>query len=128
MNDYKHIRVAVKGYRRLRTSDVISRHRDHLMWLEQALREPFDGETFVATHHAPHPSVLECFSDALAAAYASDLSELILKYRPSVWFFGHCRGVKGAHVGETQLINVSLGYPDEVLDPAARIRDLIFEI
>ncbi|WP_300020065.1 metallophosphoesterase [uncultured Roseobacter sp.] len=92
VNDYKHIRVAAKGYRRLRTSDVISRHRDHLMWLERALREPFDGETFVATHHAPHSGVLECFSDALAAAYASDLSELTLKYRPSRWFFGHCHG------------------------------------
>ena len=33
-----------------------------------------------------------------------------------------------AKVGNTQLINVSLGYPEEVADPAACIRDLIFEI
>lgn len=128
MNDYKHIRVAAKGYRRLRTSDVILKHRDHLTWLEQALSEPFDGQTFVATHHAPHPSVLDGFSDGVAAAYASDLSALILKHRPERWFFGHCHGAKNARVGETQLINVSLGYPDEVVDPADRIRDLVFEI
>ena len=128
MNDYKHIRVAAKGYGRLRTTDVITRHRDHLMWLEQALSEPFDGETFVATHHSPHPSVLDDFSDEIAAAYASDLSALILKYRPERWFFGHCYGVKNARVGGTQLINVSLGYPDEVADPADRIQDLTFEL
>lgn len=128
MNDYRHIRVAAKGYRRLRVSDVVSKHWDHLNWLEQALDESFDGETFVATHHAPHPSVLESFPGDLAAAYASDLTKLILKYRPARWFFGHCHGVKNARVGDTQLINVSLGYPDEVPDPANRIRDLIFEI
>ncbi|MDW3224911.1 MAG: hypothetical protein R8G34_18840 [Paracoccaceae bacterium] len=92
---------------------------------KQALSEPFDGETFVATHHSPHPSVLDGFLNDLAAAYASDLSALILKHRPERWLFGHCHGAKNTRVGETKLINVSLGYPDEVADPADRIRDLI---
>ncbi len=128
MNDYRHIRIASKGYRRLMPSDVVATHRDHLSWLDQALCHPFDGETFVATHHAPHPGVLDDFPQTLAPAYASDLSDLILKYRPSRWFFGHCHGVKNARVGDTQLINVSLGYPNEVPDPAVRIRELILEI
>jgi len=128
MNDYKHIRVASKGYRKLRLADVVATHRHHLDWLDQALSETFDGQTFVATHHAPHPSVLEDLSGPLAAAYASDLSALIQKHRPERWFFGHCHGAKNAHVGDTQLINVSLGYPDEVTDPADRIRDLVFEV
>lgn len=55
MNDYKKIRVAERGYRKLRPSDVLARHRDHRRWLESVLASPFDGRTFVATHHAPHP-------------------------------------------------------------------------
>lgn len=128
MNDYRYIRVAEKGYRKLRTSDVVSKHKNHLRWLEKSMSEPFDGETLVATHHAPHPSVLDSFSNDLAAAYASDLGELILRHQPARWFFGHSHTARNGRVGETQLINVSLGYPDEVLDPAARIKDLIFEI
>lgn len=72
--------------------------------------------------------MLENHDDNIAAACASDLSELILKHRPERWFFGHCHGVRNSIVGNTQLINVSLGYSDEIADPAARIRDLIFEI
>ncbi|WP_195819932.1 metallophosphoesterase [Roseobacter sp. MH60115] len=128
MNDFRHIRVASKGYRKLRPSDLVLAHRNQLDWLSGALGEDFDGQTFVATHHAPHPSVLENQDGNIAAAYASDLSEIILKHRPERWFFGHCHGVRNSSVGDTQLINVSLGYPDEIVDPAARIRDLIFEI
>lgn len=128
MNDYKHIRVASKGYRKLRPSDVVAVHRDHLSWLDQTLGNVFDGQTFVATHHAPHPAVLEDLPGNLAAPYASDLSHLIFNHQPARWFFGHSHGAKNTSVGTTQLINVSLGYPDEVANPATRIEDLIFEI
>lgn len=128
MNDYRYIRVAAKGYRRLTAADVVERHRDHIGWLDQKLGETFDGQTFVVTHHAPHPSVLRGGRGALAAAYASDLTALMEKHNPARWYFGHCHDAQNAKVGDTQLVNVSLGYPDEVVDPAARIRGLIFEI
>lgn len=128
MNDYKKIRVAGKGYRKLWPSDVVARHRDHRSWLENALNTEFDGLTFVATHHAPHPSVLEDYADGVSAAYASDLSDLIRRHEPDRWFFGHCHGVRNGAVGKTQLLNVSLGYPEEVTDPADRIRGLIFDV
>jgi len=41
------------------------------------------------------------------------------------WANTGCR-VVNAWVGDTQLINVSLGYPDEVTESAGRIRDLVF--
>lgn len=128
MNDYKKIRVAERGYRKLRPSDVLARHRDHRRWLESALSSTFDGRTFVATHHAPHPDVLGNYADDVSAAYASDLSDLIEQYQPERWFFGHCHGTRGRKVGETQLVNVSLGYPEEVSDPAGRIQDLILDL
>lgn len=128
MNDYKKIRVADKGYRKLRPSDVVARHRDHLHWLDEALTAEFDGVTYVATHHAPHPSVLDDYAEGVAAAYASDLGDLIRKHSPARWLFGHCHGARDGAIGETQLHNVSLGYPEDVVDPGDRILGLIFDV
>ncbi|WP_052265247.1 metallophosphoesterase [Ruegeria sp. ANG-R] len=128
MNDYKKIRVAAQGYRKLWPSDLLSRHRDHMRWLEDNLSKSFDGQTFIATHHAPHQCVLPDEMEGLEAAYASDLSGLITTYKPDQWFFGHCHNAQDTKLDKTQLCNVSLGYPDEVNDPSARIASLIHEV
>ncbi len=128
MNDYKKIRVASQEYRKLRPSDIISRHRDHRAWLEEKLSIPHPGPTLVATHHAPHPDVLNVYSDHLDAAYASDLEEMIRKFEPAIWFFGHCHDAKNITLGNTRLVNVALGYPDEVGNPAKRLQNCIFEL
>ncbi len=128
MNDFRAIRVASGGYRKLRPSDVVTQHHDHLAWLTEALGQPFDGDTYVVTHHAPHPDVLTERSEGLDAAFASDLREVIATYRPKAWLFGHSHSAIDLTVGATALRNVSLGYPDEVADPGARIRKLIFEV
>ncbi|MEM9342825.1 MAG: metallophosphoesterase [Pseudomonadota bacterium] len=128
MNDFRKIRVASRGYGRLRPADVTARHRDHVNWLDETLDERFDGKTFVVTHHAPHPDVLQDYSDGLDAAYASDLSKLINKHHPDGWFFGHSHDANNLTLGRTALQNVSLGYPDEVCDPARRIEACIFDL
>lgn len=128
MNDYKKIRVASQGYRKLWPSDTVSRHRDHLSWLNEKLCEPFSGRTYVATHHAPYQGVLRDWSEGLDGAYASDLSEIITKHSPDAWFFGHSHDAIDMSLGKTALRNVSLGYPDEVSDPGERIMKCIFEI
>lgn len=128
MNDYQRIRVAARGYGKLRPSDVLSRHRDHLKWLNETLSQPFSGKTYVATHHAPYQGVLRNYSEGLDAAYASDLSELIDTHSPDAWFFGHSHDARDLTLGKTDLRNVSLGYPDDVFDPGSRIESLIFEV
>lgn len=128
MNDYRKIRVASRGYRKLWPSDVRNKHQDHLRWLKDALAAPFYGPTYVATHHAPHPGVLAQYSDGLDAAYASDLSDVIAQYAPKAWFFGHCHDGHHMTLGATELRNVSLGYPDDVTDPAARIRACVYDL
>jgi len=128
MNDYRKIRVASKGYRKLRPSDTVAIHRDHLKWLIEALGRPFDGRTFVATHHAPCSEVLSDWGEGLDAAYASDLSAVIEAYQPDGWFFGHSHDAKDLTMGRTMLRNVALGYPDEVREPARRIQGLVFDM
>jgi len=128
MNDYRKIRVASRGYRKLRPSDVVSMHRNHLKWLTEKLSEPFKGTTYVATHHAPYHGVLRARSEGVDAAYASDLSDLIKEHRPQAWFFGHSHDAVDMKLGATDLRNVSLGYPDEISDSTGRIERCIFEI
>ena len=43
MNDYRHIRHAASGYRRIRPSDTALVHADHRAWLEERLAAPFPG-------------------------------------------------------------------------------------
>ncbi|MDU0953809.1 MAG: hypothetical protein E6614_17045 [Bradyrhizobium sp.] len=54
------------------------------------LETPFDGPTIVVTHHAPGwGSVAERYrNDRVTAAYASDLSALILATQPTLWVHG----------------------------------------
>lgn len=128
LNDYKEITVAADGPRRLIPSDVAGRHLDHRRWIEEQLMRPFDGRTFVVTHHAPHPSVLGNHPFGLEAAFASDLEGLIAEARPDTWFFGHCHDAHNTELHGTKLVNVSLGYAGEVADPSVALRKLVFEV
>ncbi|WP_375691806.1 metallophosphoesterase [Pseudooceanicola sp. LIPI14-2-Ac024] len=125
LNDYRLIRVANDGYRALAPKDVIHQHRLHLQWLGNKLREEFSGKTIVVTHHAPHPAVLGAHSHGVEAAYASDLGDFIKEHRPHTWLFGHCHDAVDTVIGETRVLNVSLGYPHEVAEPGKRIKSLI---
>ena len=114
MNDYRHIRLARRGYRRLRPSDTAQIHAEHRAWLEARLSEPHPGRTVVVTHHAPHPDLLAPGEEDIAPAYGSDLSALIDRVGPDLWLFGHTHHSAEAQVGRTRLRNVSLGYPEQV--------------
>lgn len=125
MNDYRKIRVAAGGYRKLSPADTSKAHSEHIAWLRRALETPYDGKTIVVTHHAPVPEATEPMN--VAAAYASDLREFIQETGPDGWFFGHTHTHCDIRIGKTWVRNTSLGYPFEVLDPAARISSLIID-
>ena len=103
-------KLTVSGSAARRPVDTIALHRDHRSWLDTSLAEPFDGETVVVTHHAPHPDCLQA-GHSLAAAYASDLSTLILRREPLIWAHGHVHQHSEVQLGRTRIINVALGYP-----------------
>jgi predicted phosphohydrolase len=128
INDFKQIRVAKDRFRPLLPRDVVQAHITDKNWLMQHLRQPHQGETIVVTHHAPHPAVLFDYAEDLDAAFASNLEDFIKEYAPTEWMFGHCHDAHDITVGSTRLTNVSLGYPDDIQDPAERIRSLIRKI
>ncbi|PTV93492.1 calcineurin-like phosphoesterase family protein [Rhodobacter aestuarii] len=112
MNDYRCIRVEREHYRKLRPHHTTDVHAHHLAWLDERLSAPFYGRTIVVTHHAPHPSSLAP-DGAVRAAYASDLTALIARHQPDYWFFGHTHREASFRIERTQLINVSVGYPND---------------
>ena len=127
MNDYRVIRHAGGGYRRLWPKDTIAIHHKDLNFIAEALQTPFEGRSIVVTHHAPHPDVLAEYSENLNAAYASDLTNFIETNRPDAWLFGHSHDAKALDIAGCRIQNISLGYPFEIDDPKARIEKLIQE-
>ncbi len=123
MNDYRYIRLARAGYRRIRPGDTTARHTDHRAWLSDQLARPFAGATVVITHHCPHPDLVTPGMGELGAAYGSDLRVLIDQHRPAVWLFGHTHHRGQIRQGATWLRNVSLGYPDDCAP--GRERDIL---
>ena len=122
MNDYRLIRLAAAGHRRIRPIDTAFLHADHRSWLEAQLACRFDGRTVVVTHHGPHPDLLGKRHGVLDPAYASDLRSIIDRHLPDVWLFGHTHHPAEIRQGRTLIRNVSLGYPDEVeLGDEARV-------
>lgn len=113
MNDYKRIRIEREGYRRIGPGHVARIHDEHRAWLEAELALGDPGQTVVVTHHAPHPDCLGSTMAPVAAAYASDLSALIARHQPAAWIHGHTHRPVNFTLGETRILNVSIGYAFE---------------
>ena len=112
MSDYHYIRVARNNYRRLTPVQSTEIHLDHRAWLTARLAEPFNGKTTVVTHHAPHRNALSA-EPSYGPCYASNLEDMILRFQPTRWLYGHTHHRLEFKVGQTDLRNVSVGYPDQ---------------
>jgi 3',5'-cyclic AMP phosphodiesterase CpdA len=112
MNDHKLIRQAATGYRRFFPLQALEAHREQLARIEAELAVPFDGPTVVVTHHPPHPRSLQHGEprELIDSSYASDLTSVIERYRPSLWIHGHVHVSNDYLVGETRIVSNPRGY------------------
>lgn len=110
MVDYKRIRLASKGFRKLRPTDTAQFHAQQRLWLQEKLAEPFEGKTVVITHMAPSMlSVAERFAtDQVSAAYASRLDHLVEK--ADLWVHGHMHDSFDYQIGKCRVICNPCGY------------------
>ncbi|MET3134734.1 putative phosphodiesterase [Oxalobacteraceae bacterium GrIS 1.11] len=110
MNDYRRIRLAQKGYRKLRAADTAQLHSLHKSWLTKKLAEAFDGTTVVITHMAPSfHSVADGYASApSSAAYASRLEQLAAQ--ADVWVHGHVHESFDYHIGRCRVVCNPCGY------------------
>jgi Icc-related predicted phosphoesterase len=106
MNDYSYIKIKDKDiYRKLSPKDTIFEHVRSVSWLRSNIKE---GD-IVITHHAP--SFKSCNSNYTGnSAYASDLSDLILDTKPSVWIHGHLHEPVDYKIGNTLITSNPHGY------------------
>lgn len=112
LNDYRKIRLAKAGYRRIKPLDVAQWHWEDRTWLKARLEEPFNGPTVVVTHMAPSgQSIPERYKgQALSASFASSLDDLVVK--SDLWVHGHIHDSMDYTVGGARVICNPLGYPE----------------
>lgn len=110
MTDYKRIRLAKKGYRKLRALDTMQYHASHRLWLKTRLAEPFHGKTVVITHMAPSMRSVaeEHAEDRVSSAYASNLDELAA--HADLWVHGHMHTSCDYKIGRCRVLCNPLGY------------------
>ena len=108
MNDYRLIR---NGARVMRPRDVLEIHKDTVGSLDQFIRE---GD-IVVTHHSPSLQSIpeEYLTDRVNGAYHSDLNDLILRKKPSIWVHGHTHTAIRYKIGETEIICNPRGYGNQ---------------
>lgn len=111
MNDYKRIRLARRGYRKLRPSDTEGWHFEQRRWLSERLAEPFEGKSVVVTHMAPSERSIadEYQGDTLSPAFASNLESLV--EQADLWVHGHVHSSFDYQVGGCRVVCNPLGYP-----------------
>ncbi|MGH1446994.1 MAG: metallophosphoesterase [Cognatishimia sp.] len=112
MYDYHYIGVARNDYRRLTPVQTAEIHLDHREWLAARFAEPFNGETTVITHHAPHRNALST-ERSYGPCYASNLEDMIMEFQPTRWLYGHTHHRIEFKIGNTDLRNMSVGYPSQ---------------
>jgi predicted phosphodiesterase len=123
VNDYRQIRATAHD-RPLCAQDTRDLHVASRAWLATHLASRHDGPTVVVTHHAPMVRRLEesnALMNAIAGAFASDLSELMGREAVDLWIFGHIHREIDTDVNGTRLLSNQRGYPTEPVsgfDPA----------
>jgi len=113
MNDYRIIRVAKDGYRRLRPQDTLDEHIKNKNYIKETLKST-KGPVVVVGHHAPSlQSVKPKYENEfhLNGAYRSNLDEIMLAY-PNIilWVHGHTHEVFDYEIGYTRVVCNPRGY------------------
>ena len=111
MNDFRQI--LTKNDQFLLPQDTVKMHnifKEKLInWLEK-----YEGKKrVVISHHAPIKNPNTKYGDSkLQAAFNSlDMVEIIEKYQPDFWIYGHTHECDDQIIGETRIISNQLGYP-----------------
>lgn len=115
MTDY-HVIRANPPTRLLLPADTMALHDRSRAWIESQLASLAPGVlSIVLTHHAPSAHSLPAAErdDRIAAAYASNLEDLLERFRPSLWVHGHTHHPADYTLGATRVVSHPFGYPNE---------------
>lgn len=101
------------GRRKLSVFEFNKFHSECLEFLTEALQEKVNGKTIVVTHHVPtlinYPEKYR--ESFLNEAFAVELHDLIEKWEPSYWIYGHHHvNTPSFEIGNSQMLTNQLGY------------------
>lgn len=103
------------GSQRYHPMSAIVRHRESRTWLANELKDSDPEKTVVVTHFPPTPGAKHfgIQEDLLTNYFQNDLSDLIRKYQPAFWIYGHNHYSHTSSIGRTMIVSNQLGYPGE---------------
>lgn len=111
MNDYATISYPMPGMD-LKPADTLFEHDNTVYWFGQVL-PTLRGKVVVVTHHAPSYRSIsgDYVTSETIGAYASDLEDIIHKFKPDLWVHGHIHDTRDYVIGETRIVCNPKGYP-----------------
>lgn len=101
INDFKYI-----GYQSdyIDAIDYNGFHQQALAFINSTLEETVNHQKIVVTHYCPIPLQLKDEQE-FCSAYYSQLNEMIIKYQPMYWLYGHTHtSDESIQIGKTHLI------------------------
>lgn len=103
-------------------SEILERHIESRKYIDRELSVDFPGRTVVVTHHAPLMQSFnpDFFGNVTNAAFASDLSDLVMRRRPGRWVHGHIHKFRDYVADQTRVICNPLGYRGELYSSGFR--------
>lgn len=103
-----------RSYTRLQPFGYTKEWRKCKKWLSSVLSSTFEGPTVVVTHHVPLFELVPCefIGDRLNPVFSSDMSDLILDFKPELWVYGHnhSSGDRVLDIAPTRFVSNQAGY------------------
>ncbi len=111
MNDFRLIRNDDGSH--FTPEDALPLHRNYIEKLVAWFEEELTGPRVVISHHAPviNPDTQYMNSPLMPAFNSLDMVEIIEKYQPDLWVYGHTHECDDQMIGKTRIISNQLGYP-----------------
>lgn len=111
MLDYRRISPSENDLELLKPQNTVAFHERDKSWLLDELAKPFDGQTVVITHHAPHRlSLARQYAMSWASpAFVSDLPKSAFS-KAQLWIHGHTHTSFDYHVEGCRVICNPRGY------------------
>jgi Icc-related predicted phosphoesterase len=111
MNDFRLIRNPDQSP--FNPIDSVELHKNYVSKLLTWFGENLTGPRVVISHTAPVINLNSKFKDSpLKPAFNSlDMLQVIKKYQPNLWVYGHTHECDRQMIGKTRIISNQLGYP-----------------
>ena len=115
INDFRLIKL---NHNKITAEIMLGWHQQARDFLETELTKPFAGKTVVVTHFPPSYNLCheQFIGEPLSPYFNANCDEIIEKYQPDAWFYGHTHTAVEKTVHGVPMYSNMGGYPNERLE------------